>query len=175
MSDYHGRPQGRLWTRNFIMLAAGICTALLLAFAVPSLASSYRSGSLTVDSPWARETAAGQSAGGAFLIISNKGRQADRLVSATSPAAREVQIHTMSMDGGVMRMRQLKQGIEIPAGKTVELKPGGYHIMLMGLKQPLSRGSSVPLTLTFQKAGQVRVELAVMPVGSSGPGGHGHD
>jgi len=98
-------------------------------------------------------------AGGAFLKIQNQGG-ADRLLAASSSAAGMVQLHSMAMDGNVMKMREV-EAIELPAGKTVELKPGGLHIMLMGLKAPLKAGSSVPLTLKFEKAGAVTVNLTV--------------
>lgn len=147
------------------------CVALASVLASPLLARSFTAGDLTIGQPWARETAKGQSAGGGFLTVSNKGKQSDRLIGGSSPVAGEVQIHTMSMDGGVMRMRQLKNGIEIPAGKSITLKPGGYHLMLMGLKAPLKQGTRVPVTLTFQKAGKVKVELTVEPVGAMAPAG----
>jgi len=173
MSEYLRRPLGWLKGGQRRLGAGGIAAALLLGG--PLLAHDYALGSLTIAHPWARETAAGQDAGGAFLTIVNKGKQADRLVSGSTTVAREVQIHTMTVQDGVMRMRQLKNGLDIPAGKSVGLKPGGYHIMLMGLKQPLKRGTRVPVTLDFQKAGKLRVELVVEPITSTGPaGGHDH-
>ncbi|MDD3799317.1 MAG: copper chaperone PCu(A)C [Novosphingobium sp.] len=124
---------------------------------------------IAVTRPWSRETAQGQDAGGAFLSISNTGQTADRLVGGSTPVAADVQVHTVDMAGGVMRMRQLEDGLEIPAGQTVTLKPGSFHIMLMQLKQPLRRGEKVPLTLQFENAGSIPVELDVQPVGTAGP------
>jgi len=173
MSEYRRGPLRPQANRRRIRAAGGAITALLLALAGPLLAHSYTLGSLSIGHPWARETAKGQAAGGAFLTIANKGNQADRLVSASSPVAREVQIHAMSMDGGVMRMRPLRQGLPIPAGKTVKLEPGGYHMMLTGLKQPLERGTRVPLTLHFQRAGTLQVELAVHQI-TWAPSAEGH-
>ena len=121
-----------------------------------------------VESAWARPTVAGQSGGGAFLKIKG-GAASDRLLSASAGVAKMVELHTMEMEGNVMRMRAL-EGIEVPAGKAVELKPGGMHLMLMGLTQPLKSGSSFPLTLKFAKAGEVKVEVKVM---SQPPGGAG--
>jgi copper(I)-binding protein len=113
-----------------------------------------------IGEPWARATTAGQTTGGGYLTLHNMGERADRLVSARSPAAERVELHTMTMEGDVMRMRQI-DGIDLPAGKALELKPGGMHLMLLGLKAPLKAGSRVPLTLKFERAGEVRVELQV--------------
>jgi len=131
-------------------IVAGV---LLLAAASGAFAQ------VKVEQPWARPTVEGQMAGGAFLKIQNVGG-ADRLLSASSSAAGMVQLHTMSMEGDVMKMREV-EAIDLPAGTTVELKPGGLHLMLMGLKSPLKEGSKVPLTLKFEKAGEVKVEVPV--------------
>ena len=112
--------------------------------------------------------------GGGFMKITNNGKTADRLVSASSPNAREVQMHTMSMEGGVMKMRQLKDGIVIPAGQTVELKPGSLHVMFMGIKAPFKKGSKIPATLKFKQAGSVKVQFTVQAVGSTMPMEAGH-
>ena len=116
-------------------------------------------GSLEISEPFTRATLPGQPAGGGFLIIENKGSEADRLVSASSPLTPTVQIHEMKMEGDVMKMAELKDGIEIPAGGKVELKPGGYHIMFMGLKDGIKEGDAVKVKLVFAKAGEVEVEL----------------
>lgn len=155
-----------------------IFTSFILAasFAAVPFAGSAKPAApaVTVTGAWARETAPGQVNGGGFAVIMNKGATDDRLVSGTSPVAAEVQLHTMSMDGGVMRMRQLVDGIPVSAGQPVELKPGSLHVMFIGLKRPLKRGETVPVTLRFIKAGTVKVNFAVQPVGAMGPGGmHG--
>lgn len=144
------------------------------AMASAALAHGYQVGSLAIEHPWSRETAAGQAVGGGFMTITNKGATEDRLVSGTSPLAAEVQLHTMSMDGGVMRMRQVEGGIAVPARGTLELKPGSYHIMFMGLKRQLRQGERFPVTLRFQRAGSVTVQFAVQPVTSTGPIESGH-
>lgn len=146
-----------------------LALSLLLVPAISAHAHSFSSGKLSISHPWARETAQGQKVGGGFMVIRNSGKQDDRLVSATTPVADEVQMHTMMMDNGVMRMRQLRDGIPVPAGQTVELKPGSLHIMFMGLKAPLMKGKKVPVTLRFAKAGAVKVTFAIQPVGSTGP------
>jgi len=113
----------------------------------------------TVKDAWVRGTVPQQKATGMFAqITSAKG---GRLVSAASPAAGAVEIHEMSMEGNVMKMRALPNGLELPAGKTVELKPGGYHVMLLDLKQPLKAGDSVPLTLVVEGADKTRETLTL--------------
>ena len=148
------------------------------AVAAPLAAQNFTAGKLKIDHPWTRETAPGQVVGGGFMAVRNTGRVADKLVGATSPAAKEVQLHTMSMEGGVMKMRQVPGGFDIPAGKTLTLKPGSLHIMFMGLNAPFKKGALVPVTLRFQKAGSVKVQFKVEPVGTTAPpsaithGGH---
>lgn len=124
---------------------------------------------IAVTDGWSRETAVGQDAGGAFMMLSNSGTSADRLTGGSTPVAGEVQVHAVDMTGGVMRMRQLTDGLEIPASATVALKPGSFHIMLMKLKRPLQQGEKYPVTLTFEKAEPIEVELTVQTVGSQGP------
>lgn len=150
--------------------------AIVLALvAAPVFAHGFSAGKLDIAHPWTRETAPNQKVGGGFMKITNRGVAADRLIAATSPAATEVQIHTMSMDGGVMRMRQLGDGIAIPAGGTVSLQPGGFHIMFIGLKKPFKQGAVIPAELRFEKAGKVKVQFAVEAVGYKGTAGGGHD
>lgn len=146
----------------------------LSAMASASLARGYPIGKLSIQHPWSRETASGQAVGGGFMTITNQGAADDRLVSGTSPVAAEVQLHTMTMDGGVMRMRQVEGGIAVPARRTLELKPGSYHIMFMGLKRQLRQGERFPVTLRFQRAGKVTVQFAVQPITSTGPMESGH-
>jgi copper(I)-binding protein len=155
---------------NFRFIAP-IALAALVASAVA--ANDYRAGNLSIAHPWTRQTAPGQSVGGGFMTITNSGSRADRLISATSPASDRVEIHTMSMDGGVMRMRPVSGGLAVPASGRLELKPGGYHIMLIGLKAPLELGKTIPLTLRFERAGPVQVQVKVEAV-TYGMGGD-HD
>ena len=148
-----------------------IAALLLVTFAASSaLAETYKVGALQIDQPWARATPPSAPAGGGFLKITNTGTAPDRLVSASSPAAEMVQVHEMKMDGNVMRMREVEKGLEIPPGGSVTLAPGGYHLMMMGLKGPLKQGTDVPVTLVFEKAGKIDVQLRVVGLGATQPG-----
>jgi len=139
--------------------------------ATPAWAHDYKLGSLEIDHPWTRATPPTAPTGGGFLTVTNKGTTPDKLVSAKSPAAGAVEIHEMKMEGNVMRMRELPSGLEIAPGATVTLAPGGLHLMMMGLKAPLKQGEKVPVTLVFEKAGKIDVELAVEAMGAT-PGAH---
>jgi len=136
----------------------------LMAFATSIQAQDAKVGSIKIENAYVRATAPGQPAAGAFMKIDNSGA-ADQLLSASSPAAGEVQLHQMSMEGNVMKMGQVKD-IAVPANGSVDLKPGGYHIMLMNIKAPLKAGETVPVKLKFAKAGEVEVKLPVNAVGS---------
>ena len=158
-------------------LLGALALAATLGGAVsgPAHAHGYTVGDLKIGHPWARTTLPSQPAGGAFLKVTNQGAQADRLIGASSPVAERVELHTMKMEGDVMRMREVP-AIELPAGQTVTLAPGGLHLMLIGLKGPLKVGESVPATLRFERAGTVTVDLKIEPV--SGPASThatGHD
>lgn len=134
-------------------------------------AHEYKLGDLEIGHPWARATPPGAEAAGAFMTIKNRGAEHDRLVGAAFAGAAMTQIHEMVMDNGVMRMGQIAGGLPIPPGETVMLEPGGYHVMLMGLKAPLVEDTKLPLTIVFEKAGSIEVELAVE---APGKGGSGH-
>ncbi|MEW6099103.1 MAG: copper chaperone PCu(A)C [Pseudomonadota bacterium] len=161
---------------SFIRPFRTLAVVLVALLATHSMAHSYRAGDIEVGHPWARPTVPGQRAGGAFLSLTNRGTSPDKLLSAASPVAATVELHTMTLEGNVMRMREVG-AIDIPAGQNVKLQPGGLHIMFMGLKAPLKLGESVPMTLRFEKAGEVTVEVKVeMPQAENGapaPGAHG--
>lgn len=126
--------------------------ALLIAAASPAVAQG-EGPSISVDQPYARATPAGTATGAVYMTLSNKAQAADRLAAASSDVADKLQIHEMAVVNGVMQMRQLADGLPVPAGGSVVLKPGGYHIMLIGLKKPLKAGETFPLTLTFERPG----------------------
>lgn len=151
-------------------LASLVATVSLLTFPALSHAHDYKLGALEIDHPWTRATAPTAKAGGGFMTITNKGSTPDRLIAARSTASGKVEIHEMKMDGNVMRMRELEKGLEIPPGATLMLKPGGYHIMFMELKAPLAKEARVPVTLVFEKAGSIDVEMKVEAIGAAGSG-----
>jgi hypothetical protein len=125
-------------------------------------AQSSARDSLRIEHPYARPTPPGARTGGAYLTIDNRGNEPDRLLRVATPAAGVAEIHSMAMEGNVMRMRAVA-AVEIPAHATTALKPGGYHVMLMDLKQPLVVGQTIPLSLTFAKAGRIDVTARVEP------------
>jgi periplasmic copper chaperone A len=136
-------------------------------------AEDYTVGSLRIGNPWTRATPRGADIAGAYMTIRNTGTEADRLVAGSAAVAGRFEIHQMSMDKGVMKMRPLEGGLEIRPGQSVEFKPGSFHVMLTGLKHQLERGQRVKATLEFEKAGKVDIEFAVEAVGASGPAGKG--
>lgn len=157
-------------SNRILAFAAGL-GALLAASA--ALAHDYKIGDLVIDHPWARATPKGAPAGGAFLVVTNKGKAADRLLAGTADVAGTVEIHEMAVVDGIMKMRPIAGGIEIPPGGSVTLKPGGLHVMLIGLKEPLVKGQKVKGTLIFEKAGTIAVEYEVEAIAAQGQGGHG--
>jgi len=151
------------------------CAAALLALSGgSSQAQEVKAGDLVIMQPWSRATPGGAKIAGGYLTIENKGTAPDRLTAASGDIAGKVEIHEMAMNNGVMTMRPLEKGLEIEPGKTVKLAPGGYHLMLMELKNPLRQGEKVPLELQFEKAGKVAVSLDVQGVGAQGPAAAGH-
>ena len=153
---------------------------LAISLAALTLAAAAHA-QVTVKEPWVRATVAQQKATGAFMQLT--AAQDVKLVSGSSPVAGVVEIHEMAMDNNVMRMRALASGLPLPAGKTVDLKPGGYHVMLMDLKGPIKEGEAVPLTLVIEgkdgKKQTLEVKATVRPLNAAarsepGLGGHHH-
>jgi periplasmic copper chaperone A len=146
-----------------------------LAFALASLlgatacfADPVKIGALVIDAPWARATPKGADVGAAYLTIRNDGDADDRLVSATTDFA-TVQIHEMKVQDGVMKMRQLTDGLPVPAHGTVALAPGGDHLMLAKLAHPLTQGETAKLTLVFEHAGTATIDFPIAAIGAAGP------
>jgi copper(I)-binding protein len=146
-----------------------IIFALLGALAAILIAGSAlaQTSELVIKDAWARATPGGAQTAGVYVTIVSA--TADRLTGASTPAAQKAELHQMTMDGGVMKMRQV-DAIDLPAGQAVTLKPGGYHIMLTGLAQPPRAGQTFALTLSFEKAGSRDVTVKVEKVGAMGPG-----
>jgi len=149
-----------LKTLSISILSLGFCGSLM----AQDVSKTVTTNAIKIENAYTRATAPGQQVAGGFMKIENKGT-ADQLVSASSPVAAEVQLHEMSMDGNVMKMRQVKD-IAVPANGAVELKPGGYHLMFLNLKGPFNAGQTVPVKLKFAKAGEVEVKLPVNAVGA---------
>ena len=148
--------------------------AALLAFAaLPAQAADVMVGKLKIVAPWARATPKGAQVGGAYLTVTNTGGTPDRLIGGASAVAKEVQVHEMTMVNGVMKMRPVAGGLEIKPGQTVTLKPGGYHLMFVGLKRPLKKGEHFKVTLQFAKAGKVAVDFTTEGLGAMHGNMHG--
>lgn len=157
---------------NVLRRAFGAGVFFVLAFAFNAVAHEYALGELKIVHPWGRATPPGATTAAAYLKFVNDGSKPFRFVSGSSPVAERVEVHTMTMDGGVMRMRPLG-ALDIPAGATVELKPGGMHLMLIGLKRPIMVEETIPVTLTFEGGATVTVDLSIEGMGAS-ESHHGH-
>jgi periplasmic copper chaperone A len=154
-------------------------TVLLVALALALLATAasandYKIGALEIQQPWARATPKGSRTAAGYVAIKNTGTALDRLTGGSLAGAGGAQVHEMRMDGGVMKMRPMPDGVEIRPGETVELKPGGFHLMFTDLKARLVKGQSVKGTLTFANAGTVDVEFAIQAMGATGGGDADH-
>ena len=136
----------------------------------PALAADYDVGSMHIAQPWSRATPKGATTGAAYMTITNKGTTPDRVSCVSSDASAQCQIHSMTMEGSVMKMRPVEGGLEIKPGETVTLAPSGFHMMLVTLKHPLEAGQTLKATLKFDKAGTIDVEYPVMASGASAPG-----
>lgn len=156
--------------KRFAFAAAAV---VALSLSMPASAEDVTIGTLKISAPWARATPKGAGVGGGYMTITNTGTAPDRLIGGTTNISSRFEMHEMSMDNGVMKMRELAQGLEIKPGQKVELKPGGYHVMFMGLKEQLMQGQTVKATLYFEKAGKVDVSFAVEGVGAQTPGNAG--
>lgn len=138
----------------------------------PTSAADYSVGDIKISNPWTRATPKGARIGGGFMTITNTGREPDRLVGGSVVVSPTFEVHEMKMDGGIMRMRALADGLEIKPGATVELKPGSYHVMMIGLKDQLVEGGTVKGTLEFKNAGTVEIAYKVGKLGSRNMPGH---
>ena len=161
----------RTTARSIAALAAFVFAPLFWSSA--AAAAEYQLGSLQITQPWARATPKGAASGAAYMTVKNTGAKAARLRCVSSDSAAKCQIHEMSMTGGVMRMRPVEGGLEIKAGQTVTLQPGGFHMMLTGLKAPLQEGKMLEATLQTDGGGAAQVEFPIAGVGAPGPGGAG--
>jgi periplasmic copper chaperone A len=154
------------------MILRSVFVALIALLAGSSAqAAEVKAGGLVISQAWSRATPNGAKIGAGYLTIENKGSTPDKLIGATADISSHIEVHEMSMNNGVMKMRPVEGGLTIDPGKTVKLSPNGYHLMIMDLKSPLKQGEKVPVALEFEKAGKVAVTLDVQGVGAQGPGG----
>lgn len=158
-------------SRYFVRVAA--CLLAGAAIATGAVAHEYKTGTVEVSHPWARATPGGAKVGAAYLMIKAAQGGADKLIGGRADIAGRVELHSHVHEAGVMRMRRV-DFVSIPAGGEVVFRPSGYHIMLMDLKKPLKEGDLLPLTLVFEKSGEVTVEATVEPIGAKGPHGFDH-
>lgn len=153
-------------------LAAGIA---VVSLSTPVAAHELRVGDLLIEHPWTRAVGDRAPTAAGYMVIRNTATTPDRLIAAETPRASRVEIHEMSVTDGIMRMRPITGGIALPPGAEVRLAPGGQHLMLIGPQGGFAQGAHVPVTLVFERAGRVTVELAVEAAGARGAGQHqGH-
>lgn len=150
-------------------LMAGSALAAVLGAAISAHGANYDVGPMHIEQPWARATPKGASTAAGYLTVTSAATAPDRLTCASTDAASKCEIHSMTTEGGVMKMRPVEGGVEIKPGETVTLKPGSLHMMFVDLKHPLEPGKTVEVTLQFAKAGTVKVELPILPLGAPAP------
>ena len=157
---------------NGLVLVAYLFASIIPLACGPTAvhAADYDVGSMHITEPWSRATPKGARAGAGYMTITNKGATPDKVSCISDDASAQCQIHSMTMEGGVMKMRPVEGGLEIKPGETITLKPGGFHVMFVDLKHPLERGNKVKVTLKFDNAGTVDVEYPVVAIGAPPPG-----
>ena len=162
----------KIFTCNSIWnsIAAPIAAVFALLAVVPAQAADVDLGSIHIAQPWARATPKGATAGAAYMTITNNGKTPDRVNCVSSDASAQCQIHSMTMEDGVMKMRPVEGGLEIKPGETVTLKPASFHVMLIDLKHPLEQGNTVKTTLKFDNAGTVDLAFPIAAIGAPAPG-----
>lgn len=151
---------------------ASVAFAAFIGFVLLTLgnvfANDYKIGDIEITNVWARATPNGAKVAGGFFTITNNGKEADRLVSVSSELSEKAQIHSMEIKDGVMKMRHQADGIEIPAGKQIELKPGSFHVMFMDINKALNKDDTFKAKLVFEKAGSIDVVFTVAGIGADG-------
>ena len=148
---------------------AALCAAFY-GVSPAAAAGDYDVGSIHISEPWSRATPKGAASGAGYMTLTNNGTTPDRVSCVSDDASAQCQIHSMTMEGGVMKMRPMEGGLEIKPGESVMLKPGGNHIMFLSLKRPLEQGGTVKATLKFEHAGTIDVEYPVLAIGAPAPG-----
>lgn len=170
------RPSSLFRGLELMLAVTALAFALSSALVHAVVAQEFKGGGLTLDQPWSRATPTGAKVAGGYVVIRNAGPEPDRLVSVTSEISGRAEIHEMAVKDGVMTMRQLADGLVVPAKGETALKPGSYHLMFLDLKRPLKQGETFAGTLTFEKAGAVDVTFEVRSMAATGEGhGDSHD
>ena len=150
---------------------AAVLLAGPLALASPAAAAGdYDVGAIHISQAWSRATPKGATTGAGYMTLTNKGAAAERVSCVSDDASAQCQIHSMTMEGGIMKMRPVEGGLEIKPGESITLKPGGNHMMFLSLKHPLEQGETVKATLKFDHAGTIDVEYPVLAIGAPAPG-----
>lgn len=153
----------------FRLLLSGLCVSLM-----PVVVFAVEPNVIQIEEPWARESPPTATSGAAYMTLVNTGHEADRLLSATGDVAATIELHTHLIEDNVMKMRKI-EAIEVAPGEPTALRPGGLHVMLIGLKKPLAAGQTFPLTLKFEKAGETAVQVKVRGKDAGVmPAGHAH-
>jgi len=145
-------------------------TAIPTTVAPAAAAGDYDVGTIHISQAWSRATAKGAATGAGYMTITNKGAAPDKVSCVSDDASAQCEIHSMTMEGGVMKMRPVEGGLEIKPGESIMLKPGGYHVMFRELKHPLEQGATVKATLKFEHAGTVEVDYPILALGAAAPG-----
>lgn len=156
---------------RFVPFAATLVLSLVLAASPGAAHEFHKLGDIVIEQPWSRATPV--KVGGAYMTLRNNGAAADKLVKVASPVAERVEIHETKIDGGMAMMRPVG-AVEVKGHSSVQLKPGGLHVMLMGLRRPLKEGERIKLVLTFERAGTIEIEAPVEKAGAMAPGDHQH-
>lgn len=157
------------------ILRGALAAAALALVATPSAAQTFTAGDIVVEAPWTRATPGGARVAGGYMRITNNGAEPDRLLGGSTNLSPRFEVHSMETVDGVARMAEVEGGLEIPPGGTVELAPGGYHVMMMGLAAPVTEATEVAGTLLFERAGEIAITYAVAPMGSRNAPEAGHD
>ena len=161
-----------MYTNTSLLNRFILSAAILLNVSVMAAAQQFRADSIIIRQPWIRATPGGAKVAGAYMTIINTGSESDRLIGIVLPQAGGASVHEMKMDGNVMQMREIREGLEIKPGQTVEFSPSGYHVMFTELHEPLKQGDTVKGQLRFEKAGSVDIQYRVEGIGAQGPEHH---
>lgn len=157
-------------SEKHVRMRITIAALAVIMAALPATAAEFAKGDITIGQPWARASPGGAKVAAGYLTITNTGKTSDKLIGGSTTASAALELHDMTMVDGIMRMRRIENGIVLAPGATIRLQPGGMHVMLIDLKQPITAGETIKGTLVFKKAGVVEIVYVVAPIGAAGPG-----